>query len=438
VSRPAPQRQPILSLDSATYAFQVRSARSRPDDTPLMVELDDEPQSVEVDPSVDLTATAETANDDEGDADEDEGLSDAEYELANSRFRSLPGRTAWAILAALVATMAWFVWSNGVHGAPDLKPVAKDRQDAELYRSVVERVRSGQPYYEAAGAELRARGYPRRPMFNWRQPTYALLLAHLPRSFPSPLLGLLMAATLLLTLRWLGEAWGPRPATAVIALHAGALFFTLDLYVFQEAWAGSLIILALTLYAFGRWRLGVVTLLAALAFREFALLPCAVALLLAMYERRWPEVRLWTAGLVLYSLLMVLHALAVQRHLVAGDFLDVPRSWIAFGGPQFLTATSRFSLVFYYLPPPVTALLLPLALVGYAGWRDPGADRMGLSLLGFLCVFSVIGQPFDLYWGFVFLPLLSVGIVRAPWSLRDLVLAIARPRPPSLSAAAAV
>ncbi len=68
-----------------------------------MVELDDD-EAAEAEPRVDLSATAETPNDD--DADDDAGLSDAEYELATSRFSGLPGRTAWAILAALVGTMA--------------------------------------------------------------------------------------------------------------------------------------------------------------------------------------------------------------------------------------------------------------------------------------------------------------------------------------------
>jgi hypothetical protein len=424
VSRPAEQRQPILSLDSATYAFQVRSSRSsRPDDTPLMLDLE-QPDPI-VEPHVDLDATPP----DDSDAGAGDGESAADVALATSRYRGLPRRSAWALLAALVATMGWFVWCNGLHGAPQLQTVAKEHRDSELYRSIVERVRAGEPYYEAAGAELRARGYPRRPMFNWRQPTYAWLLAHLPKSAPTPILGLLLAATVALTLRWLGDAWGARPALAVIVLHAGALFFMLDLYVFQEAWAGSLIILALTLYAVGRWRLGVVTLLAALAFREFVLLPCAVALLLAMRDRRWAEVRLWTVGLLGYSVLMVLHALAVSRHLIPSDFVATPRSWLAFGGPHFLTTISRFSLVFFYLPPSLTALVLPLALFGYGSWRDPGATRMGLSLLGFLCVFALIGRPFDLYWGFIFLPLVSVGLVRAPWALRDVVLAISKPLP---------
>jgi hypothetical protein len=184
----------------------------------------------------------------------------------------------------------------------------------------------------------------------------------------------------------------------------------------------------MTLYGLGRWRSGALVLLAALAFREFALLPCAVALLFAVDERRWPEVRLWIVGLTLYTVLMVLHALAVSRHLIPSDFVDAPRSWVAFGGPLFLTNASRYSYVLFNVPPVVTALLLPLALFGYGDWREPTAKRMGLTLLGFFCVFSMIGQFFNNYWGYVFLPLLSVGLARAPLALRNLTVALTRPQ----------
>ena len=53
---------------------------------------------------------------------------------------------------------------------------------------------------------------------------------------------------------------------------------------FHEVWAGSLLILSATLYATHRWRWGMLALLAALAFREFALLPCGIAVLFALYD----------------------------------------------------------------------------------------------------------------------------------------------------------
>jgi hypothetical protein len=167
VPRSSEQRQPILSLDSATYAFQVRSTRAaRPDDTPLMVDLDGEEDAPSDSVEIALDATASD---------------EAPQAVAPScsRYRSLSRGWAWALLVQLVLTMGWFGWSNFGHHLPSLKPVAKQHRDSELYLSIIERVRAGQPYYDAAGAELRAREFPRRPMFNWRQPTYALVLSHL-------------------------------------------------------------------------------------------------------------------------------------------------------------------------------------------------------------------------------------------------------------------
>ena len=418
MSRPSEHRQPI-GLHSATYAFQVRSARApRPDDTPLMVDLADE-QSDSDDGPID------------GSADDDAALNYTVVERAtepSSRYRALSRRAAATLLAALLALMACFGWLSGLRDQPTLKAAPKEQRDSELYKAIVERVRSGEHYYDAVGTELRARKYPTRPMFNWRQPTYAFVLANLPRTWPTPLLALLMLTTLALTARWLAAAWGLWPALAVVVLHAGALAFACSCFYFQEAWAGSLIVLALSLYALGRWQLGAAALLAALAFREFALLPCAVALLFAVRERRWREVKLWTVALTIYTALMSLHALTIAHHLIPADFLGTPRTWIGFGGPRFLTQISRFSFVFFFLPPLVTALALPLAVFGYGDWREPGAARMGLTLLGFLCVFGIVGQSFNAYWGLIFLPLLSVGLVRAPSALRDVVLAIVRPQ----------
>jgi hypothetical protein len=52
--------------------------------------------------------------------------------------------------------------------------------DGLLFRRIVDRVRAGEGYYEAAGREQRARGYPTRSPFNWRLPTFAWLFGGLP------------------------------------------------------------------------------------------------------------------------------------------------------------------------------------------------------------------------------------------------------------------
>jgi hypothetical protein len=168
-------------------------------------------------------------------------------------------------------------------------------------------------------------------------------------------------------------------------------------------------------------------LLAALAFREFALLPCGIAVLFALRDRRWAELKLWAIALPLYGALFTLHFVAVTHHLGPADLAVARRSWLALGGAHFLIAATRVDVIWYYLPPFVNALALPLALFGYGDWRNEGATRMGLTLFGFMLAFSIIGLPCNDYWGFVFLPLLSVGLVRAPRALREIVRAIGAP-----------
>ena len=200
-----------------------------------------------------------------------------------------------------------------------------------------------------------------------------------------------------------------------------------DAVYYHEVWAGSLVILSATAYALGRWRWGMLALVAALAFREFVLLPVAVAVVFALYERRWAELLAWAVALPLYAGLWALHFAAVSRHLGPVDQLLPPRSWLAFGGAHFLILATRVDMLWFYLPSFVNALALPLALFGYGDWRNAGATRMGLTLLGFMLAFSVIGLPCNGYWGFLFLPLLSIGLVRFPLALQELVGAIRRP-----------
>lgn len=371
---------------------------------------------------------ADDASDGARGRDDDAAEADRAAAARSSRFVGLSRARAVAVALTLVVTAAAFELAVATPPNAEERAAAESappgQGDAALYRAILDRVHAGEGYYDAAGAELRARNYPTRPVFNWREPTYAWLLGHLP--WPNVLLVALGLLTIALSFLWIRREWSDRAALAVVLLHAGALPFGPEPVVFQEVWAGSLIILSATLYARGQWRLGVVAGLLALAFREQALLPCAVALLLALHARRWAEVRAWIIGLVAWVALMALHFHEVARHLGPADFAIPSRSWFAFGGPRFLVAMLGFDAYALVLPRALAALVIPLALFGYAGWRNPGATRMGLTLFGFMLAFSVVGKPFDTYWGSLFVPLLSVGLVRFPFALRDLWIALRR------------
>lgn len=337
----------------------------------------------------------------------------------STRYAALTRGQAFAVVGLFVLVAGWLL--TGVIGrAPSTSHTDAGGGDVALYKAVVAGVRTGEGYYDVVGTELRARHYPVRPVFNWRQPTYAWLLAAL----PSPLVGNTLLALVGLAVVWSARRWVLASELRARATLATVLLvvtmsgcFVRDFVFMQESWAGALIALSVCLFALDRWRAAVCAGLAALAFRELALLPVGVALLLAVRRRRWPEVAAWAAGLGVYALLMSWHIAAILRHTRPDD---LARGWMALGGGAFLVATCKWNTLFIALPDWVVALGLPFVLLGLAGWRGEAASRVALIVFGFMAAFSVVGNPCNDYWGLIDAPLLTFGIMAAPDSVREL------------------
>jgi hypothetical protein len=109
-----------------------------------------------------------------------------------------------------------------------------------------------------------------------------------------------------------------------------------------------------------------------------------------------------------------------------------PEGWLQFGGLGFDLGTATFNGLFLLLPVWVTALYLPLALLGLCGWSAKGAARMAAAVLGLLVLFACFGKPDNLYWGSMYTPLLALGLPWALPALRDLW-AAATPRQAALA-----
>jgi hypothetical protein len=73
------------------------------------------------------------------------------------------------------------------------------------------------------------------------------------------------------------------------------------------------------------------------------------------------------------------------------------------------------------LPVWVSAICLPLSLLGLASWRNETGLRVFLTASAYIAAFAVVGQPFNDYWGLMYVPLLPLGLVRAPAAISDLV-----------------
>jgi hypothetical protein len=70
------------------------------------------------------------------------------------------------------------------------------------------------------------------------------------------------------------------------------------------------------------------------------------------------------------------------------------------------------------LPPSLAALLVPLALLGWAVWR-PGPRAAAFIAANFLLL-AFFARPDNFYWAFLIAPLLPLGLLFAPRALAEL------------------
>ena len=76
--------------------------------------------------------------------------------------------------------------------------------------------------------------------------------------------------------------------------------------------------------------------------------------------------------------------------------------------------------LFLALPLVLTAVLLPVAVLGLAGARGAGAAHAWWTVVACLVLFAVVGKPDNWYWGAVYTPLLALGLGWLPLAVRDL------------------
>jgi len=328
---------------------------------------------------------------------------------AISRFRAalILSLTALAILACLLASHA---------GKPPTRLNVSGFTDPEVLDRIVDRVRRGQAYYQAAGAELRADGFFVRSVFNWRQPLYAWFLA----IFPSPLIGRLLLGALAILMTLLGVRHSLRLGDqlgAVIALWLvpGACYGAFVTWgaTTLEISAGVLIALSIFTYADDHWFLGLLLALTALFIRELAAPYVLICIALALVNKRWRELIAWTVGLLFYTAYFAFHVSHVLASVGPTDAPD-PSSWIQFGGLHFILTTASQHVLFLATPLWVTALYLPLALLGLIAIPGSLGRRASLTVTIYLIFFAFVGKSFNDYWGFLYSPLLALGFSLAP------------------------
>lgn len=337
-----------------------------------------------------------------------------------TRLNELPRWRAYIVLGLTLAAFIGLLML-ALGRAPvvpaEAATVAAPEGDLVSYQRIIERLRGGADYYTAAHEVLVADGYGTRSVFNWRTPAWPILLAALPPGGGQGVLAALALFGLLLVYRMLREEGGLLVAVLsmlAVGISLGGIVAPGSV-VFSEVAAGTLILISVAAYGNG-WRLaGLLVGLLALFLRELAAPYVVVAIVLALRQRRWSEVRLWGLGLAAYAAYFGWHWWMVSQQLGPMD-RAYGDGWLQFGGVGFILATVGFNGLWSLGPVWLPALLLPLGVLGLWAW--PKGTLALATVVVFVVLFAAVGKPFNFYWGALYTPVLMLGLgwaVAAVW-----------------------
>ena len=327
-----------------------------------------------------------------------------------TRFARLSRPRRMVVLAVTLAAMLALAWVAIQPVTVAVGAVAGPTEgDFVSYQRIIERMRAGEGYYDAAHEVLVADGYGTRSVFNWRTPLWPAAIAALPVGWAQGLLAVVALAGLVLSYAVARRDGGIVPAAMTLVAVAGSLggLASPSSIVFAEVAAGTVILFSVASYGMGwRWA-GLVAALLALFLRELAAPYVVVAAVLAARERRWAEVAVWIAGGLAYAGYFGWHWLSVMQQLGPMD-RAYPDGWLQFGGLKFLLSVVSFSGLWSLAPQWLAALFLPLGLLGLWAWRS-GTLALA-AVVAYLVLFAAVGKPFNYYWGALFTPLLMLGV----------------------------
>lgn len=338
-----------------------------------------------------------------------------------SRFRALPRPAAAIALATAVLVILGLLWI--ALSVPQTDSAASSNGgDLAMYGRLVDRMRHGEDYYAAARTELSAGHYAMQSVFNWRTPLLPWFLSLFPTLFwPQVLfmLATLLAAGLSCKLVFDEVGWIAAGLLAIVEILALGTCLVPQTVAFSEFAAGVLILLSASAYGLRRPYLGLGAAALALFVRELAAPYVLIAIYLAWRQKRYGELKVWALVLFAYAGYFLWHTHMVQLHQSPGDLAD-HTGWVEVGGAPFLLDTSAFNGFFLLTPLWVTALVLPLCCLGLLAWPGAAGQRMALTLMTYLLLFAFVGKSYNEYWGAIYTPVMSVGLVLVPTALRDL------------------
>ncbi|MDF7775471.1 hypothetical protein P1X14_09445 [Sphingomonas sp. AOB5] len=325
------------------------------------------------------------------------------------------------VLTLLLATLTALTVAN----PPELGAISggeRPQTDLMLYENIVAGIKGGGSYYAVAADALRAGDYPLRPFLTFRLPGLATILAALPPWAPQLLqlmLALTVAVTWMLRLRPALPRLAPMLAAAILLAGSLLAFAQPGLVAFHEIWAGLLVALSLGMRKPGRWIEPVAIALAAMLIRETAALYAIIMLAFAWLEGERREAIGWGIALAAFGAALGVHAYAVSG--VTGPLDAMSPGWAGLQGFGLFVKSLTLATALQLLPLWAGALLVGLALTGWAAWNDPLGLRMIAILSAYALVIGIFARLDTFYWGLMVAPVFLLGLVFVPDAIRDLV-----------------
>jgi hypothetical protein len=326
--------------------------------------------------------------------------------------------TRWRALALAVGVAGLVVWglvAGAVVPAWAIDTGGTDHRDIELYTEIARRVATGGSYYQVAIPLQQQWDFPTTPAATVREPLEAWTIALLGSSGARILLiALLVGAlvTLVIRLERCAENRFEWYASILLLVATVIAFVAPDAVYLHECWAMVFILLSLAARTDRRWWPAVLFALAAVLFRETAIVYPATMVVLALAQRRRAEIVGWVTGGAVWVAFYAWHLGQVAAAQVP-DPKAAP-SWVAFGGWPFIVSSVRFGTALGLGPYWLAALLVPLALVGWLFARGQLGLRVGLTAVAFSAAFLVVGRSINLYWGLLYAGALLPGLAFAP------------------------
>ncbi|MFM9851631.1 MAG: hypothetical protein ACKVOJ_02320 [Sphingomonadaceae bacterium] len=306
--------------------------------------------------------------------------------------------------------------------------------DLTLYRTIITRVAAGQPYYTVVAEEHRRQNYPLRPFITVRLPTLASVTAVVGMTSMKVMIWLLMAVTLLAWWRKLDGAFdvpGHRMLAILLLISGLSIHTRSDLVVVHDLWAGLLVCLSLALHREDRWLPAILIALLAVLIREITFPYILLMGASALWRRQKAETASWAAAACLFIAFMIVHAHAVTAVVLPTDTQS--QGWTRFGGWTFFTVAVQETTSLRAVPGWFSAILIPLSILGWAGWRSLTGATGFLLIMGYAIIFAVLGRPENFYWGMAIAPMFLLGMAFLLGTLLDLFTALKGPRPAGLS-----